>query len=544
MTYSTLFEPLFLAYVGIFTLAALGCFAGLLRVDRITDSEVRWGLTTLLLTCGGWAVAHVGYLAGPTEGIQHLFYLVGLVVGIAAVGPWLYFCSAYTGRSLHRNGTIRVVAVGVFLGIVAIKLSNPLHGWYYTTAVVSEPFPHLLVNHEPLHWVVMGFAYALAFLGFFMLFELFVTVDSDVTPLVILVSITGLPILTDIGGVAHEYVLEITYSPLGVAVFAVGVMFVYLDLFQRIKLAGSRSQPVIVLDDDGRIRDSNRAAHELFPVLRGGAGQSLATVLPAVARQSESSDPVLELTRNGQMRYFHVTQNTFSQSQSNLGSMVLLSDVTEREEYRQELERQNERLEQFASMVSHDLRNPLNVATLRVDAARSEHGHSEHLDAADSALQRMEELIDTLLALARHGQPIEETEQVSLSATAKRAWGMIESDGCELVVERDLSFQADANRLQQLFENLFRNSLNHGESVETVRVGSLDKSQGFYVEDDGVGIPEDEREQVFESGYTTTPGGTGFGLAIAAEIVDAHRWTIEVTESSDGGARFEITGVQ
>ena len=156
----------------------------------------------------------------------------------------------------------------------------------------------------------------------------------------------------------------------------------------------------------------------------------------------------------------------------------------------------------------------------------------------------MEELIDTLLALARHGQPIEETEQVSLSATAKRAWGMIESDGCELVVERDLSFQADANRLQQLFENLFRNSLNHGESVETVRVGSLDKSQGFYVEDDGVGIPEDEREQVFESGYTTTPGGTGFGLAIAAEIVDAHRWTIEVTESSDGGARFEITGVQ
>lgn len=67
---------------------------------------------------------------------------------------------------------------------------------------------------------------------------------------------------------------------------------------------------------------------------------------------------------------------------------------------------------------------------------------------------------------------------------------------------------------------------------------------GFYVEDDGPGIAEDEREQVFEAGYSSSHHGTGFGLSIVQEIVEAHDWDIRVTDSSDGGARFEITGVE
>ena len=177
-------DPLFVTYIRAFAFAALECFAGLLRVNRITDTDVRRGLTALLLTSGGWATAHVGYLASPIPQLQHAFYVVGLIVGIATVGPWLYFCSAYTGRSLHRNQAVRRVGVFTLFVIIAIKLTNPIHGWYYSTSVVSEPFPHLLVTHGALHWVVMGVAYALAFVGFFMLFELFLSVDYNVTPVV------------------------------------------------------------------------------------------------------------------------------------------------------------------------------------------------------------------------------------------------------------------------------------------------------------------------------------------------------------------------
>ncbi len=78
----------------------------------------------------------------------------------------------------------------------------------------------------------------------------------------------------------------------------------------------------------------------------------------------------------------------------------------------------------------------------------------------------------------------------------------------------------------------------------TVRVGTLADGRGFYVADDGPGIPEDERDEVFERGYTTSDDGTGFGLAIVSEIVDAHGGRITVAESEDGGVRFDVTGVQ
>jgi signal transduction histidine kinase len=72
-------------------------------------------------------------------------------------------------------------------------------------------------------------------------------------------------------------------------------------------------------------------------------------------------------------------------------------------------------------------------------------------------------------------------------------------------------------------------------------VGRLDN--GFFVEDDGPGIPEEMREKVFEAGYSSEEEGTGLGLSIVGTIAEAHGWTVSVTEGREGGARFELTGV-
>jgi len=205
-----------------------------------------------------------------------------------------------------------------------------------------------------------------------------------------------------------------------------------------------------------------------------------------------------------------------------------------------ELARQNDRLEQFAGVASHDLRNPLNVAEGRLDLAR-EQCDSDHLDAARGALDRMETLIEDLLLLARQGRPIDEPEPVRLSTVVDRCWPMVATGGATLTVEDDVGFAADPDRLRQLLENLFRNAVEHGGDDVTVTVGAL--PDGFYVADDGPGIPEGEREAVFDSGYSTASEGTGFGLSIVAEIVEAHGWTVDVTDSEAGGARFEIRGV-
>ncbi|MCU4719447.1 PAS domain S-box protein [Halapricum hydrolyticum] len=216
-------------------------------------------------------------------------------------------------------------------------------------------------------------------------------------------------------------------------------------------------------------------------------------------------------------------------------------DVTERKQRQKELRRQNRRLEEFASVVSHDLRSPLQVASGQVELAR-EDCDSEHLDRIDDALDRSQVLIDDLLTLAQEGARMSEMEVVELPAPAKDGWHHVETADATLEVETDTTVRADEGRLQQLFENLFRNAVEHGGTDVTVRVGPLGRD-GFYVADDGAGIEPDERTDVFESGYSTAEDGTGFGLAIVEEIARAHGWTVDVTDSESGGARFEIGDV-
>jgi len=223
-------------------------------------------------------------------------------------------------------------------------------------------------------------------------------------------------------------------------------------------------------------------------------------------------------------------------------------DVTEFKERERALRRERDRLEEFADILSHDLRNPLNVAEGNLELVR-ERRDSDRLQTVADAHDRMRTLIDDVLALARHGRTATDLDDVRLDAAAERAWATVETETATLVADSGLTVRADEGRLAQLLENLFRNSVEHAaenppEDCVTVRVGDLADGSGFYVEDDGRGIPDGDRERVFEYAYSTTDDGTGLGLSIVAELVDAHGWSVEVTDGEAGGTRFDITGVE
>jgi len=218
-----------------------------------------------------------------------------------------------------------------------------------------------------------------------------------------------------------------------------------------------------------------------------------------------------------------------------------VSSELQRRRVNDELQQKNEQLEQFASIVSHDLRNPLNVAQGRAELA-SEECSSEHLDQVKQAHDRMETLIGDLLRLSRAGDEIDELEPIDPSVFVETWWKNVNTRAATLHVDVERRIRADPGRLQQLFENLFRNSVEHGGDDVTVTLGEL--ADGFYVEDDGCGISPENRDDVWEAGYSTADGGTGIGLRIVEQVVDAHGWEIDVTEGSKGGARFEITGVE
>ncbi|ESS09518.1 MAG: PAS sensor histidine kinase [uncultured archaeon A07HN63] len=217
-------------------------------------------------------------------------------------------------------------------------------------------------------------------------------------------------------------------------------------------------------------------------------------------------------------------------------------DVTQQKESKQKLRRQNERLEKFASVISHDLRNPIGLAEGYVDIAE-ESGDPDDFQTIRKALGRMDTMIEELLTMAGADTVVEDREPIELVVLAHEAWRMAQTEDAtlEMMIDSQARITGDRDLLLNVFENLFRNAVDHNEPPLTVRVGTLDDGRsGFYIEDDGDGIPEDAREEIFDHGHTTSDDGTGLGLYIVKELVTAHGWEISATGGHDGGARFEI----
>ncbi|MEF8826079.1 MAG: HAMP domain-containing sensor histidine kinase [Halapricum sp.] len=238
------------------------------------------------------------------------------------------------------------------------------------------------------------------------------------------------------------------------------------------------------------------------------------------------------------------------------------------------MQRQNERLEEFSDVLSHDVRNPLSVAESNLELAREEYDN-EHLAAVKQAHDRIEELVDGLLESAREGTPLkrgghasETLDIVKISTLVDECWQSVDTDVATLNNETTVEVRADRTRLAQLLENLIRNAVEHrsgnsrsssppadaaeadpttnadavedGDPEVTITVGDLKDARGFYVADDGPGIPAAKRDRIFDRAYSTAHDGLGLGLHIVKQIVDARDWTISVTDSASGGARFEI----
>jgi signal transduction histidine kinase len=214
----------------------------------------------------------------------------------------------------------------------------------------------------------------------------------------------------------------------------------------------------------------------------------------------------------------------------------------EQRQAEERLRRQNERLDNFASVVTHDLRNPLNVAKGRLGLAREEQD-SDHLGAVDRSLDRMDEIIEDVLTLTWGQQTIDEDDlgPCSLGEVGQACWDQVASEKATLQVEDPPRIRAEDRRIRRLLENLFRNAVEHGGEDISVRVGRLEN--GFFVEDTGPGIPAEKRDQVLEAGFTSSEEGTGLGLSIVTTVAETHGWDVDVTESAEGGARFEFTSV-
>lgn len=214
---------------------------------------------------------------------------------------------------------------------------------------------------------------------------------------------------------------------------------------------------------------------------------------------------------------------------------AVLRDISDQIERREELKAEAKRMEEFAGTVARDVRDPLNAAEATVSLLEAE-TDSDRIEELRGHHDRIDDVIEDALTLTSHDGAAD-TEAVALSDVAMEAWSKVSDAETNFRLAGDPGLvEADADQLRTLLENLLTNVAKHGG--ERARLGALDEGEGFFVADDGPGIPVDERDAAFDYGYSDS--GTGLGLAIVERIAEAHDWTVSVTESEEGGARFDI----
>jgi PAS domain S-box-containing protein len=312
--------------------------------------------------------------------------------------------------------------------------------------------------------------------------------------------------------------------------------------------------PIIVFDADGTISRVNERFETVFELPRGDiVGEPVTTERLRI--YDENGDPLdpragpswlaleggrsvhdvpleIEVVDGVSRSVVANATPVFGEGDQPTRVITAYVDVTEQRVREAELEAKNAELEAFASIVAHDLRNPLAVANGFTELAR-ETGELEHLERVERAHERMSTLISDLLLLARKGRAIGEKTDVDVARTARMAWESLDTDGATCAVNPDIgTVLADSGRLVQLFENVFRNSVEHGGEDVTIRVEPLDGEPGFYVEDDGPGVPKTRLESLLRGG-----DDGGLGLKIVSAIAEGHGWTVDVGEAAPGTER-------
>lgn len=537
-----------MAYVATFGGAALVCLGLIPRTRVVSETDTRRGLAALLAISGVWAGVAALQLLADTLAVKSGLYVVGLALGLAAVFAWLAFCSAYAGRSLHRNTTVQALALGVYLLVVAVKFTNPTHGQYFVATLVTTPFPHLEIDRLALDWAVTAGAYVTAGYGFVLLYEALSETEYRTGSLWAVFGLAAVPVVPGwLAAVGVGGLLQLNYEPVGVALFALGALYFTEEKFSGVGRYGYASvfddlgEAVVIVDTEGRVRRVNRAAVEAFPALEGAVGERAIEVVPELTVDSDRR--VLTTDEDG--KHFVRRSTPLSVGNTDLGTAVVLTDVTEIERKRRELERQNEQLDDFAAAIDHELRNTLGIAAGYTELARARLGDDpevdEALDVVDGTLDRMHGVTEDLSTLARHGQTVSRTEPCDLAAVARRAWsdaGGAEA-ALELTVDADGHVRANEPRLVELFGAAFEFALREGAS----RVAVEWAADTLVVTTDCAPIPADQIDDALAYDAAVPSAEAGMLLANVRTLAAVHGWTVALGSDPDG-VRLEVTGVE
>jgi signal transduction histidine kinase len=524
-----------------------------------------------MLCCVGWSVVYGFGIVATQPPVVRTTAWVRNVLTSGAAFFWFFLAVSYADIDwLYQRWSIGVLSI-VPIGNLVVGITNDWHHLMFTRASEITEAGVFIPEFGPWFYVHAGVSYLLltATLGIYVreYLQSHGTYRRQIAALVFGMGLVWLGSLLFVTGALPIGRFDLTPVAIAIAGFVfLRALFQYnlLDLppIARKVLIENMDDAVLAVDTEDRIIDLNPRTTEVFDIEPDAVGQPLQSELESYPRlitvmNEAESEQEVTVTQDGEQRYYDVKVsmiydsrsrfNIFDDGREAIGKTVVIRDITKQRRRQEELRRKNEQLDQFTSMLSHDLRNPLGIADTYIDFARDT-GADEDFETVQNAINRMDRMIDDVLEFAETGGTIQETESIELADVAQRAWENVESGAATLnPPDSSVHIVAARERLLHIFENCYRNAIEHNDSPPTISITATtdenDHVQSFSIDDDGTGIPETEREKVLEHGYSTSDAGSGLGLSIVSAVADAHGWNVSVTSSDAGGARiqFDVT---
>ena len=549
-----------LLLVGVFAASAAACFAVAYRGSKLTNPDSRRGLRWLLIVVGAWAALQTGGLLVEDEAAAKVMYTLALVVGFGAVGPWLYFCSAYTGHEYHQRRAVRGFAVGTYLVVVLTKVTNPIHGRYFEATLRTEPTTLLLIDQGAFYWVSFVLAYALTGIGFLLLYRLYRDSERPPWTLFGLFATMGLVVVPKLANLlAPGLVPALSYEPIGVAVFAVGTSYFVEKTFlaeeraTRRSLVGRTAGGVLVVDDEGIVREHNVRAAELFPVLSApdSGPTRIEDVSEAIAAGYRDGRPTLvdrdddgEPTVDDERTYV-VTSDPLRVGGETFGYALLVQDVTTLERQRKRLERHEQQLGDMAGAIAHELRNSITITNGYLETATGQLADDDSAAARESVgtarerVQRIERIAEDLHTLVRYTHDADEQRFVDFERAVRDAADSTPG-APEVVVEGTGEVRASPTRLKQVLKNAFRFAAYNDARTVTVTL----REDGFDVVDDGRHDAERCGDLLFEYESAEPSADAGMALPNVRALARLEEWNVSPDETYSDGLRYRIRGVR
>ncbi len=473
---------------------------------------------------------------------------------------WLFIVLCFTGREqfLTRRTVPLFFIVPAIVWILV--LTNPLHHLYYT-GFFEASFDGSVIwlyEHGPLFWIHIAYCYLVALIALVLATgRLFVSTELYRRQSLLLVCAASIPAFCNMA-----YVFQLSPFPqfdlTPFAFLASGIILAVgllrYQLFTTIPVAYSlvfttMRDGVIVTNSDYRVIDLNPAAELITGVSSHDAiGKMVGDVFPLLASLRDDPAPSIErrieaeVQKEGTLRFYDVSVTPMDRGDAgSSGYLCLFRDISERKGSELALSQANRKIGLLTSITRHDLLNKLMAVGSYLELSR---------ELATDPTQReyLDRQLDAVNAMGQQIAFTREYEQLGAKAPAwqyvgsviNRIRNQVDFHGVSLTCSTGpLEVYADP-MLEKVFYNLFDNAVTYGGaglSEITVSCHQSGEDMVIMVEDNGAGIPQEDKSEIFERGVGKN---TGLGLFLSREILAITVITIEETGEPGRGARFGI----